>query len=147
MKESIFDIVNNADRCAQILREHRWPDGITCPRCSSGSIRIRSRRRDGICYYQCKKCLKGFSDTTGTIFERSHLMIDKWFQIAFLMRRNLPDIDIAQDAGVEENTARRATQLIRGSAFFKDALPMSFQSSGSGRCLRECRPQRQWTQV
>jgi hypothetical protein len=74
-------------------------------------------------------------------------MIDKWFQIAFLMRRNLTDTAIAQDVGVEENTASRVVKIIRGSTFFKDALPKPAESSRSRRCLRERRTQRQWAQV
>ncbi len=143
MKESIFDIVKDTDRCAEMFREHHWPDGVICPRCGTRKARIRKVRKDGLRYYQCDVCLKGFADTTGTVMERSHVPINVWFEIAFLMRRNLPDTQIASDVGVEENTASRIAKLIRASAFFKDALPGTPVSSGSRRSIRECRSQGQ----
>ena len=86
MKESIFDIVKDTDRCARMFREHRWPDGVICPRCWSRNIRIRKVRADRLRHYQCRECLKGFADTTGTVMQKSHVPISVWFEIAFLMR-------------------------------------------------------------
>jgi transposase-like protein len=132
MKPSIFDIVQDTEQCAEYFRAQRWPDGVRCPRCQSTRVRIRKTRPDGLRWYQCRDCLKGFSDTTGTVLEHSHVPLPRWFAIAFLLRRNLPDVQIAQDMGIEENTARRLGRLIRASTFFRSARA-ALAEPGGGR--------------
>jgi len=34
---NIQDLLDNA-KCYQTIREMRWPDGVTCPHCSSDSV-------------------------------------------------------------------------------------------------------------
>ena len=36
---NIQDLFDDA-KCYQTIREMRWPDAVTCPRCSSGSVLI-----------------------------------------------------------------------------------------------------------
>lgn len=117
--KTIFDIFNDPARCAEIIRQARWGDrAVTCIRCGSSNVRIREIRFDGIYYYQCRYCSKGFSDITGTIMERTHLPVSAWLLTAHLMQLNVPDLEISHELGVEENTASRLTKLIRASCFF-----------------------------
>ena len=34
---NIQDLIDDA-RCYQTIRDMRWPDGVTCPHCSSASV-------------------------------------------------------------------------------------------------------------
>jgi len=64
------------DNCREYLVAHRWPDGVTCPRC--GSKKVYFKR--SINRWQCgsKHALRQFTSKTGTIFEDSPLGLDKW---------------------------------------------------------------------
>jgi len=61
-----------------------WPQGPYCPRCG-GFDRITPVKggRDGL--RRCGPCKREFTVTVGTIFERSHVKLHKWFQAAHLM--------------------------------------------------------------
>src|SRR4051812_13505411 len=68
----------------------RWPDGPVCPHCKSKSAaRIqqsdesKSPARKGLHY--CCDCKGQFTVTMGTIFEDSHLGINKWMMAVFLI--------------------------------------------------------------
>jgi transposase-like protein len=69
------------DKCREYLCRLRWPQGVTCPRCSAKTIsRITTQRK-----FECSKCFYQFSETAGTIFHDSHLPLEKWFLAAYLM--------------------------------------------------------------
>lgn len=69
------------DSCRAYLEGLRWPDGVICPRCESGSIsRIRERNQ-----FDCNACRYRFSVTAGTIFHDSHLPLWKWFISIYLV--------------------------------------------------------------
>ena len=71
---NIQDLFDDA-KCFDTIRDMRWPDGVTCPRCSSGSV-IKNgrddtqplRRRD-----ECRDCRQRFDNLTDTIFAGHHL--------------------------------------------------------------------------
>ncbi|MBS0524397.1 MAG: transposase [Proteobacteria bacterium] len=64
----------------------RWPDGPVCLRCNS---RKSIGRLDGastrIGIFKCYECRRQFCITHGTIFEKSHVPLHKWFQAIYLM--------------------------------------------------------------
>ena len=41
---NIQDLIDDA-KCYQTIRDLRWPEGLTCPHCSSGSV-IKNGRDD-----------------------------------------------------------------------------------------------------
>ncbi len=70
------------------LERHLWPNGPVCPHCGvvDGATFIEGEKhahRDGL--YMCNACRKQFTVTVGTIFERSHVPLNKWLQATFLM--------------------------------------------------------------
>lgn len=70
------------------LESHLWPNGPICPHCGviDGATYIEGDKhahRDGL--YMCNACRKQFTVTVGTIFERSHVPLNKWLQATFLM--------------------------------------------------------------
>ena len=61
---NIQDLFDDA-RCYQTIREMRWPDGVTCPRCSSDSV-IKNGRDETEPHrqrYECKACRHVWTDT------------------------------------------------------------------------------------
>ena len=91
--------------CARHLEQLRWPDGITCPLCSSNR-KIHRLSRPGI--YKCADCRKQFSVRKGTIYEESRLPLQKWYMAAFLMassRKGISSCQLAREIGVTQKTA------------------------------------------
>ncbi len=82
----------------------RWPDGPVCVDCGSTEIGfIKSRSK-----FQCKVCRKQFTVRHGTIFEDSHVGLDKWM-VAFWMisncRNGVSSYEMARDLGITQKSA------------------------------------------
>jgi transposase-like protein len=62
-----------------------WKDGRPCPFCGVVDSSTAIASRPGT--YQCnaKECRKQFSVTVGTVFERSHIPLNKWLMAGFLL--------------------------------------------------------------
>ena len=79
----------------------RWADGIICPHCDSQ----RSGRMKGTQYHQCKDCRKKFTVRTGTIFERSHIPLDKWLYAMYILetaRKGVSSLQLSKEIGVTQ---------------------------------------------
>ncbi|WP_417241833.1 transposase [Celeribacter sp.] len=64
--------------CEERLREIRWPEGLTCPKCSKKDIGNLTSEN----FYPCKSCKKQFSDTSGTILHGRMLDLRVYFQFS-----------------------------------------------------------------
>ena len=81
---------SDEDSARALLESLRWPNGPICPHCGFNevyTIAARSSRsgkaRKGV--YKCAACRKQFTVTVGTVFESSHIPINKWLLAVFLM--------------------------------------------------------------
>jgi transposase-like protein len=66
------------------LEEIVWPNGPFCPRCG-GFDRITTVKGGRLGLRRCGPCKREFTVTVGTLFERSHVPLNLWFQAAHLM--------------------------------------------------------------
>ena len=89
------------DEAREYLEKLRWPDGPYCPHCKSVNCyqlkpKPDSKRpvRKGV--YKCKKCRKQFTVTVNTIFEGSHIPLNKWLMAVALMCRSKKGISAHQ---------------------------------------------------
>ncbi|GAO37225.1 hypothetical protein SCT_2643 [Sulfuricella sp. T08] len=106
----------NADAARIYLEARRWPQGAICPAC--GCIeRIQPCKRSGtLGYYRCLSCEVVFTVRTGTIFERSHVPLDKWLYAMYLMataRKGISSIQLSKELGVTQKTAWFMLQRLR----------------------------------
>jgi len=122
-KESFADWLD-PQKCAEILREERWPDEeINCIFCGSGNIKKFGKYQDYFFRYECLDCTKNkgckttFNDKSGTIFEDSQISLPKWFYTMSLVQKKISANEIAKELQVDGNTARRRVLLIKGSIF------------------------------
>src|SRR5580700_6976788 len=113
--------------CRQYLVAHRWPTGVTCPRCGSNSVIFQPKYNR----WQCGKRhpLRQFTSKTGTIFEDSPLSLDKWL-LAMWQVVNCKN-------GVSSHEIHRAIGVTQKTAWFMDhrirlALGMESDSKLSG---------------
>ena len=82
----------------------RWPDGICCPHCGSH----RTTRQRKYPYHQCKDCRKKFTFRTGTVFERSHIPMQKWLYAMYLLvtaRKGISSRQLAKELGITQKSA------------------------------------------
>lgn len=103
MSDTNINLTDPIYQDADLAREHlealQWPNGPICPHCSnSNQERIRKlagkSTRPGV--YKCNQCAKPFSVTVGTVFERSHIPLNKWLLAVHLMAASKKGISAHQ---------------------------------------------------
>ena len=79
----------------------RWPDGVACPHCEGERItRLKDRQ-----YHQCKDCRRKFTVRTGTVFERSHIPLDKWLYAIYILqtaRKDVSSVQLSKELGLTQ---------------------------------------------
>lgn len=100
----ITHLFSTEKRCREFLRRLRWPNGVECPRCKGKDI----ARLEGYDKFWCSECDYQFSVTVGTVFQDSHLPLEKWFIATYLMcesRKGISANQIKRTLGVSYKTA------------------------------------------
>ncbi len=74
----------SADAAAEFLEGIRWPNGAVCPKCGEAERvnRLKNQKRR---LWKCYGCRKQFTVTVGTIFESSHIPLNKWLLAFYLV--------------------------------------------------------------
>src|SRR5919112_5081966 len=114
------DLVNlsaliDAAKCFALVRQHRWPEGVRCPACGSGSVvrdgfdETRPQRQR----YRCKGCAGRFDDLTGTALAGHHQPLRAWVLCLYLMGLNLSNRQIAQELGLSQSDVQPMTERLR----------------------------------
>jgi transposase-like protein len=102
-------------KCFELVRQHRWPDGVRCPDCDSAVI-IRNGHDDGQRHrqrYLCKACHGRFDDLTGTVLAGHHQPLRVWVLCLYLMGLNLSNRQIAQELGLDASDVQAMTEHLR----------------------------------
>jgi transposase-like protein len=111
---NIQDLIDDA-KCYETVRTIRWPDGVSCPHCSSAAV-IKDGRDDTQPHrqrYQCHCCRRRFDDLTGTIFAGHHRPLRTWITCLYLMGLNLSGLQIAKELDMNKDDARAMIQQLR----------------------------------
>lgn len=81
---------SDEDKARELLESIRWPNGAVCPPCESTKVyRLepkpdsKSPGRKGL--WKCGDCRKQFTVTVNSIFEGSHLPLNKWVMAIYIM--------------------------------------------------------------
>jgi transposase-like protein len=102
------------EKCREILTRFRWPKGVECPRChAKETAYIQSRK-----LFECLGCNYQFSVLVGTIFNDSHLPLEKWFVAAYLIcesRKGMSANQIKRMLGISYKTAWYLCHRIRAA--------------------------------
>src|ERR687897_713346 len=111
-----------------LVRQHRWPDGVRCPRCASDAVARHGRddtqpdRRR----YRCAVCGSRFDDLTGTVLAGHHRPLRLWVLCLYLMGLNLSSRQIAQELGLDGSDVQAMTEQLRRGLVAK-AAPMRLE--------------------
>jgi transposase-like protein len=95
------------------IEAKRWNGRPSCQRCGAVD-RIQKRKVEG--YYRCLACKFDFTVRTGTIFERSHVPLDKWLYVIYLLmtaRKGISSLQLSKEIGVTQKTAWFMLQRLR----------------------------------
>src|SRR4029453_10294458 len=112
-------------KCFAFVRQHRWPEGVRCPGCSSGAV-IRNggdhpqphRHR-----YRCKACVGRFDDLTGTVLAGHHRPLRVWVLCLYFMGLNLSNRQIALELGLSGSDVQLMTEQLRHGLAAKVPAP------------------------
>jgi len=81
---SFFDFTqtfNTEEVCRNHLFSIRWPNGFECPKCKNDRYYEIKKRH----HYQCTSCRHHTSVTAGTIMDKSHIPLVKWFWAIYMV--------------------------------------------------------------
>ena len=102
------------------LQRTLWPNGPVCPRCG-GTQRITPVKGGRIGLRRCGRCKRQFTVTVGTVFESSHVPLNKWLQAVYLMcssKKGISSHQLMRTLDVQYKTAwfmaHRIREAMRG---------------------------------
>ena len=129
----------DADVAREYLEAKRWPDGAVCPHCgvigeaTKLEVRTDSKKgthaRKGV--WKCRSCEKQFSVTIGTIFEASHIPLNKWlhaFHLLCASKKGMSAHQLHRMLGVTYKSAWFMAHRIR---YAMTQEPLSSQLAGT----------------
>jgi transposase-like protein len=87
---NLSSLIDDA-KCYELVRQHRWPEGVRCPHCDGASVARhghddtqRHRQR-----YRCRQCQSRFDDLTGTVLAGRHQPLRVWLLCLYFLGLNL----------------------------------------------------------
>ncbi|HVW72668.1 MAG TPA: IS1595 family transposase [Rhizomicrobium sp.] len=110
MSKSLLEnkIFHDATKARNWLEALLWADGRVCGYCGTIDESTELPARPG--FYQCNACRKQFTVMVGTVFERSHIPLNKWLMAAFLIS--------ASKKGISAHQMHRMLGITYKSAWF-----------------------------
>jgi transposase-like protein len=114
---TLLDVINLFDtdeRCRELLVRLRWPNGVECPRCKMPALDLATAKQ----LFYCKGCDYQFTVTSGTVFNDSHLSLQKWFLATLLLceaKKGMSANQIKRTLGVSYKTAWYLCHRIRSA--------------------------------
>jgi transposase-like protein len=102
-------------KCYELIRQHRWPDGVRCPRCEAASVARHGRddTQPQRQRYRCTGCGSRFDDLTGTVLAGHHQPLGVWVLCLYFMGLNLSNRQIAEELGLSGSDVQLMTEQLR----------------------------------
>jgi len=100
------------EKCRALLIRLRFPEGPRCLRCKGPVVELETERQ----LFYCKDCDYQFSITSGTVFNDSHLPLEKWFLTTHLLceaKKGMSACQIQRTVGMSYKTAWYLCHRIR----------------------------------
>jgi len=101
----LFERFPNEESARIYLENRLWKSGVMCPKCKQGNVTTRKNKPG---FYMCNPCRLDFTVRTGTIFERSHIPLNKWLYAMYLLltsRKGISSLQLAKEIGVTQKSA------------------------------------------
>ncbi len=103
------------EKCYETVRQLRWPEGVSCPKCDSKRMVKQGRDETEPMRqrYQCKDCQLRFDDLSHTIFAGHHQPLRVWMLCLYLMGLNLSNQQIATELDLNKDDVQQMTDQLR----------------------------------
>ena len=111
---NLSSLIDDA-KCYELVRQHRWPEGVRCPRCGDAKV-ARDGRDEAQPHrqrYRCPACGARFDDLTGTALAGHHRPLRVWVLGLYLMGLNLSNRQIAQELDLGASDVQAMTEALR----------------------------------
>jgi transposase-like protein len=133
------DLTNSIFTDLDAARAHfeaiRWPNGSCCPYCGGfDSVAALGGKSMGPGWYHCRACRRKFTAAVGTIYERSHIPLTKWFLATHLLcssKKGMSAHQLGRMLGMPYKTAWFMAHRIREGMRELSPTPMG----GEGRTV------------
>ncbi len=111
---NLSSLIDDA-KCHELVRQHRWPEGVRCPRCGGGSATRHGRddTRPHRQRYRCAGCGARFDDLTGTVLAGHHQPLRVWVLCLYFMGLNLSNRQIAEELDLGTSDVQAMTEALR----------------------------------
>jgi transposase-like protein len=112
-------IFHDETKAREWLEARVWPHGPVCPHCGTvdeATLMKGKSHRPGL--YQCNSCREPFTVTVGTLYERSHVPLNKWLAVTHLMmasKKGMSALQISRMIGLSYKTTWFLCHRIRES--------------------------------
>jgi len=83
MQIGLFD---DEDAAYALVESRMWPNGPVCPYCGSAHAGRLSGKTTRPGLHKCYACRKPFTVKSRTLFEGSHVPLNRWLQALFLFK-------------------------------------------------------------
>jgi transposase-like protein len=121
-------IFHDAEKARVWLEAQLWPEGPICPHCGvvdQATLMRGKTTRPGL--YQCNACREPFSVTVGTLYERSHIPLNKWLMATHLLmasKKGVSTRQVSRMLGLPVKTAWFMMHRVRESTRKGGLAPM-----------------------
>lgn len=106
---SVFEFMAkfpDAEAARKYLENIRWGGSPICPHCKAEDKATERKSRAGV--FTCKNCRGEYTIRTGTIFERSHIPLNKWIYAMYLLqtaRKGISSLQLSKEIGITQKSA------------------------------------------
>ena len=98
-----FEMIPDEEAAIEYMENIRWEDGVCCPRCESRyTTRLKAKP-----YHLCRICRRKFTVRTDSIFERSHIPLNKWLYAMYMLetaRKGISSLQLAKELGISQKS-------------------------------------------
>lgn len=119
---SIDDFMPTEEKCVEVLRKLRWPNGLKCIYCKSKAVVSNGKYgKYGNHFHKfwCRGCGRSFSEKTGTIFMNSNIPLREWFYITRELEKGVSINRISQDLNRRYGTVMEIAHKVMEDLFMK----------------------------
>ena len=103
------------ESCFKFLESIRFKNGAYCPYCASTHV-AKKKEKSNVGRWNCHDCYSSFRVTSGTMFQGTHIPLQKWFFAIVLItnaKKSLSSCQLARDLDMNQKSAWFMMQRIR----------------------------------